>query len=252
MARIKGVVMEYNDGQAIIMTPQGNFERIKTKKPLEVGEYYYGNSATMQKRYAMIAVLLLALTLGTWDFFAVQAYAQVSSSLELGVNRWNRVVMVRPLDAKGATILQESNFTGQKVEKAVEIIVDKSLNEESLEPHSAPAKFPLSAQPKDKRNVKFKQNIEKEMNKGLQNALKKRNSHADINNGKSTINDRDANPNNEKIKELPKDQPKGLKNNNKSEKVNKRPDKYENNGRDKGNKPSKSNRSAGPQKPGNN
>jgi hypothetical protein len=105
--------MEYNDGQAIIMTPQGNFERIKTKKPLEVGEYYYGNSATMQKRYAMIAVLLLALTLGTWDFFAVQAYAQVSSSLELGVNRWNRVVMVRPLDAKGATILRESNLTGQ-------------------------------------------------------------------------------------------------------------------------------------------
>ena len=164
MARIKGVVMEYNDGQAIIMTPQGNFERIKTKKPLEVGEYYYGNSATMQKRYAMIAVLLLALTLGTWDFFAVQAYAQVSSSLELGVNRWNRVVMVRPLDAKGATILRESNLTGQRVEKAVEIIIDKSLNEESLEPHSAPAKFPLSAQPKDKRNVKFKQNIEKEMN----------------------------------------------------------------------------------------
>ena len=268
MARNKGIVMEYNDGQAIILTPQGNFERIKSKKPLEVGDYYFGNSAAMQKRYAMIAVLLLALTLGTWDFFAVKAYAQVSSSLELGVNRWNRVVTVRPLDAKGATILQESNFTGQKVEEAVEAIADKSLNNASLEPKSPAADFPMSARPKDERDVELKQNVEQEMNKGLQNAIKKRNCQADVNNGKSKINNsnpnsnrdtnsnnnaninRDINSNNEKIKEPPKDNPKGVENDNKSEKVNKGPNKVENNGRDKGDNPSKSSKSDNPHKSG--
>ena len=251
MARIKGLVMEYNDRQAIIMTPQGGFERIKTKKPLAVGEYYYGNSAAMQKRYAMIAVLVLALTLGTWDYFAVKTYAQVSSSLELGVNRWNRVVTVCPLDAKGENILQQSNFTGQKVEDAVELIADKSLNDGSLEPESPPANFPLSAQPKDERDVKLKQNVEQEMNKGLQNAIKKRNSHADINNGKSNVNNNDTNSNNEKITEPQKNKPNEPTKDSKPGNVNKKPDNDKNNGQDKGGNPSKSNRSDNPHKPGN-
>ena len=83
---------------------QGNFERIKTKKPLEVGDI------TETRLHAEALCHDSSPVIGSYsryqDFFAVRAYAQVSSSLELGVNRWNRVVMVRPLDAKGATILR--------------------------------------------------------------------------------------------------------------------------------------------------
>ena len=177
MARIKGIVMENNNSQVVILTPQGEFQRIKINKPIEVGEFYYGPSISPWK-YILVAVVILALTMGTIDFFTVRAYAQVSSSLELGVNRWDRVVTARALDHKGEEILQQSNFTGKKVDKVVEVIVDKTLEDESLEIENPEQNLPLSATVKDIKNEAYKQNVVQDMNKGRQKALEKRNSNA--------------------------------------------------------------------------
>ena len=182
MARIKGIVMENKNGQAIILTPQGEFERTRIKKPIEVGEIYYGKPPSI-RNYALMALIVLSLTLGTLDFFSVKAYAQVSSSLELGINRWNRVVTARALDVKGEAMLQQSNFTGQKVDEAVEVIVDKAMADGSLKQEIPDQNFPLSAQSKDNRDEKFKQNVEQDMNKGMQKALEKRNNKANTNKG---------------------------------------------------------------------
>ena len=132
MARIKGIVMANKSGQAIILNQQGEFKRIRINKPIEVGELYYGHAISPWK-YAIAAVVILALTMGAMDFFSVKAYAQVSDSLELGVNRWNRVVTTRALDDQGTVILQQTNLKGKKIDVVVEEMADQALINGELE-----------------------------------------------------------------------------------------------------------------------
>lgn len=178
MARIEGVIMENNHGKAIILTPQGEFQRIKINRSLEVGEFYSGRSISSGK-YLLVAAFLLAVTIGTIDFFSVKAYAQVSTSLELGINRWHRVVQVRALDEKGEEILKKSNFTGQRVDEVVEKVLDQALESGNMEEDNLPRVFPVQASDKGNKDGEFIERVEQNMNQGLQKAMAKSKSKAD-------------------------------------------------------------------------
>jgi len=123
----RGVVLETGDGWAIVLLSNGEYKRVKTKKSLEVGELY-NEKARFSFKYAVAAALFLVILLGTLDFFTVTAYARVSSGVELGLNRWDRVIYAKAVDDKGEELLQGINLKGQKVGKALEIIVDRSLD----------------------------------------------------------------------------------------------------------------------------
>ena len=68
--------------------------------------------------------------MGVVDFFNVVAYAQVSSGVEMGVNRWNRVVSVSAVNSEGEIVLEKMSIKGQKLEEALEIVLEKTLAEE--------------------------------------------------------------------------------------------------------------------------
>jgi len=188
MARIKGIVLENKGGRAVILSPAGEYKRIRINKPIEVGELYDGYDPAPW-RYVIAAGVILAITLGTLDFFSVRAYAQVSPSLELGINRWHRVVATRALDNKGEEMLKQSNFTGQKVDEAVEVIIDKAIDEGSLEQDTPPKVFPVQASDKGNKDEEFIERVEQNMNKGLQKAIDKRNNKA--NSDKAVKKDQD-------------------------------------------------------------
>lgn len=121
MARVKGMVLASAEGQAIILTPDGEYRTIKTNHPLEVGELYQDMSRPWW-RYAVAAAVVLALTLGTLDYFRVATYAQVSGVVELGVNRWGRVISARALNDEGERLLQILDLKNMNIEYAVAVI----------------------------------------------------------------------------------------------------------------------------------
>jgi len=123
MARVKGMVLSSAEGQAIILTPDGEYRTIKTNHLLEVGELYEDMSRPWW-RYAVAAAVVLALTLGTLDYFRVATYAQVSGAVELGVNRWGRVISVRALNDEGQQLLAQLDLKYMTIEFATELLED--------------------------------------------------------------------------------------------------------------------------------
>lgn len=123
MARVKGMVLTSAEGQAIILTPDGEYQSIKTNHPLEVGELYEDMYRPWW-RYAVAAAVILALTLGTLDYFRVATYAQVSGAVELGVNRWGRVISARALNDEGQQLLAQLDLKYTTLEFAMELIED--------------------------------------------------------------------------------------------------------------------------------
>lgn len=225
MARISGIVMENENGKAVIMTPRGEFQRIMIDRHLEVGEVYHGRSMLPWK-YAVAAVLILALSLGTVDFFSVKAYAQVSDSLELGINRWNLVVTTRALNDQGTAMLQQTKITGKKVDTAVEEIATQALTNGELEQDDKWKEFPVQASDKGNNDEEFIQRVEQNMNNGLQKAIEKRNKGNNDNNSnknghnnsnKNNNNNNDNNNNSNNSDKAKKDQDKGENRNSKDD-----------------------------------
>ncbi len=126
MARLKGLVLEVGDNWALILSEQGEYKKIKTKSFLQVGEIWQESTGYTMK-YAVAAAVLLVFLGAAFTFLPVVAYAQVSSGIELGLNRWEWVVSARPLNDDGRKLLQELNLQGKTLDQAVELIVDNTL-----------------------------------------------------------------------------------------------------------------------------
>jgi hypothetical protein len=175
MARIKGIVMEHQNGNAVIMTPRGEFKRIKINKPIDIGEIYTEKFLTIIWKYAVAAVVILAISLGTIDFFSIKAYAQVLPSVKLGINRWNIVIATHALDANGEEILEQSRLIGQKVDVAVEQLVDQTLqNDGSLDEENLPDQVQVQSTGQGKKDEAFIQRVEENVKEGVEKSLDKR------------------------------------------------------------------------------
>ncbi|MDD2586460.1 MAG: hypothetical protein PHT79_08140 [Syntrophomonadaceae bacterium] len=131
MARRRGVVMENGHGWAIIMTSDGELKKIKTGEPLLVGDIY--EQPVSYNRYVAAAAIFLLLLVGTVDFCAVKAYAKVSNGVELGLNRWDRIVSVQATSAAGEQVVNRLSLKGQKIDTAVQAVVQEAVEINSNE-----------------------------------------------------------------------------------------------------------------------
>lgn len=127
-----GVVVEKGDNWIIVLFSNGKYKKIKTNKYFEVGDLYKGKLSSPIKYTAAAAVFFLILV-GSLDFFNVTAYATVSSGIELGVNRWNRVVTVKTASPDNNLLLNSIDLRGKKAEDALDIILEESTNKVEAE-----------------------------------------------------------------------------------------------------------------------
>ncbi len=187
----KGIVVEADRKYAIILLPGGQYRKVRT-----AGKYYepgdlYENNLTPMLKYAIAAVLLLTILAGRIDYNSVKAYARLEPDLELGVNRWGRVVSVEAKSEEGQQLMESVQIKNNKVEVAVEKISRQAMLEENTS--SQEIRHNLKATAKDKKNKNLEKNIMKEMEKGLQKVDKKN----DIKD-KNKIKAKDTNKNKEK------------------------------------------------------
>ena len=129
MAVIKGVVVESRGREAVILTRDGEFRKIRVKAPVEVGEEIERRQWCREiLLYSAAAVVLFLFSIQIASFFTVCAYAsvEINPGIEMGFNRWERVVTTRGLDKEGENLLETLNLRGYKVDKAVELVIAQS------------------------------------------------------------------------------------------------------------------------------
>ena len=133
MSKARGIVLESNNGYSTILMEGGQY--IKIRRTMEVGQIYQ-QERQYQKLLIAIAALLVFMLLGVFDFFNVVAYANVSNGIEMGVNRWNRVIKIEQTDSVAANPAEYSGLRGRKLEQAVTVVVEDALAEENYQDSS--------------------------------------------------------------------------------------------------------------------
>ena len=172
MAKRKGIVMKTGKGWAIILMQNGEYQKIKTNDFLEVGEQYQ-EKLRLPLNYIAAAVILLAVSLTTLDYYSVKAYAQVSSFAELGVNRWGRVVSVQANDEIGQQILNKVELKNDTLEVAVEKLYTHTLKDEQ-DDKLLSYKSEISVTGANKKDTKLEKKMLKQIDQGIKQAEKAR------------------------------------------------------------------------------
>lgn len=143
-----GLVMNIEKNYAYIMTPDGEFLKIKIDKdkPLPViGSEYAGevlkNSSThiSKFKYAIAACLLffiLSLGGGAYAYYTPVSTVTISinPSIEFKLNRWNKVVSSHALNSDGEKILLELKTQNKPIDATLMMVInqaktDKYINE---------------------------------------------------------------------------------------------------------------------------
>lgn len=169
MNRTRGTVLKSGKGWAIIMTELGSYKKIKTSQPLYVGQYYDTQPRPIG-RYALAAAVLLFFLMGTIDFFSVVAYAEITPGIELGMNRWQRVVTVYTTTEEGKAIRAGVSVTGREAEDVVADLVSHALemkNGSLLES----GELTLKVRNKDHQNIQFQEEVLVKLNSSIETTL---------------------------------------------------------------------------------
>ncbi|ABI68260.1 anti-sigma-I factor RsgI family protein [Syntrophomonas wolfei] len=167
MSGKKGIVMEKGEGWVIVLLDNGEYNKFYTRENWEVGQLY--RRKTPVKILAVAAVFLLVF-LATLDFFTVLTYARLSTGVELGFNRWDRVVKITAQDENAKAIVAGLNLKGATAETAVAEVLKKSLNDNKGLRDSQAATYSLEM--KGKVQDEDRDRLWQKMDRGVNKAIK--------------------------------------------------------------------------------
>lgn len=173
MSKQAGIVLESGRGWAIIMRPDGAYQKIKTNQPLYPGQYYYQRQLPALP-YGVAAAVLLFILVGAIDFFNVVAYASISSGIELGVNRWDRVVTVKTESEAAAQVVSQVDINGRPAQEAVAAVVSEIIAKDSM-PENGTGTLQVSVHSKkagQELEAEYKRNLVAKINLSVNQALK--------------------------------------------------------------------------------
>lgn len=246
----KGIIMEYNNKEAVLFTDSGEFIKFKTNEKLTVGQEYVYKQSTNFKPFLMAASLFIAVILTSFITMYNQVYASMTVTInpqfKIDINRFNRIIRVTPLNKDGEKIAKLIKIKNKKIDDGLLLIVNKAKEEKYItnayynknpkaikieinNQNITLAKFTAEMQ-KQKINIEkinFKlQKLEEKQNKKqeIQETIEKQNK--DIKNKLNQNKIDDNSTNNEKINsktetiELPNQSKDEVKNNNENSNEN--------------------------------
>ena len=172
MFKQPGIVLESGRGWAIIMCSDGTYRKIKTNQPLYPGQYYTHRQLPTVLG-GLAAAVLLFIVVGVVDFFNVIAYASISPGIELGVNRWERVVQVKTQSEDAAQVVSRVDLTGKPAPAAVEAVVSELIKSDSGSDNGtgSPQVSVHSKKTGQELNSRYKQKLVAKINSSVDKAL---------------------------------------------------------------------------------
>lgn len=119
-----GVVLEITGRRAMVLDGSGSFRTVAAEEGWRTGDVVYLPSLRSKRMWALpLAACLVAALLGTGGFLWFDETALVSldvnPSVELGLNRFERVVSVTTRNDGGEGLLSSVEVRGQSVDTAV-------------------------------------------------------------------------------------------------------------------------------------
>ena len=125
-----GIVMKIEKNTAVVMKNGGEFVSLPANRSWKTGEVILlpEKRRSLRPCYTAAACLALVFTLGAGSFHYYYAQTSlvsidVNPSIELGINRFNRVVETRALNPEGEQILAEQNLKNLPWQEAVDTIM---------------------------------------------------------------------------------------------------------------------------------
>lgn len=145
-----GIVLQTHNNTAAIMTEDGQFIRVKIKDTVpQKGEIYSGeiykkNPAYKHSLVAAIISFLIIFSGGMYTYYAPAAELTISinPSVQITLNRWNRIIDFTPLNDDGEKILLSLKLTNKTLDEGLILIVDQAkadnyINEEYIKSNKA-------------------------------------------------------------------------------------------------------------------
>ncbi|QGU93865.1 anti-sigma factor domain-containing protein [Clostridium bovifaecis] len=136
MADRTGIVMEIKNKKACIMTPGGEFLEVKIKGTIPtIGSVYTSsqvNKIPFYKYATVAASLLVFISTGgiAYAYYTPTASVTLNTSLELKLNRWNKIIKTAPLNKEGENLLNSLNVKNKNINDGLNLLVEKYENKE--------------------------------------------------------------------------------------------------------------------------
>jgi hypothetical protein len=140
-----GIVLQTYKNTAAIMTEDGQFIRVKIKNTMpQKGEIYSGeiykkNPAYKHSLVAAIISFLVLLSGGMYTYYepAAELTISINPSVQITLNRWNRIIDFTPLNDDGEKILLSLKLSNKTLDEGLILIVDQAkadnyINEEYI------------------------------------------------------------------------------------------------------------------------
>ncbi len=126
--------MQVEKKHAFIMTNSGEFLKVKIDKHIpNVGQVYAGElvSATPFFKYAAAAASLLFVLLSGTASYAyytptASVVVDINPSIELKINRWDRILKTIPLNSDGEKVLSTLNIKNKVLSDGLDLIVEEA------------------------------------------------------------------------------------------------------------------------------
>ena len=132
---MKGIIVEKKNGYAILLTKEGQFEKVKDKAEYSIGsEYDIRNNYFINKKFASMAAsiaLILGMSTAAYGYVTPSEYVtiDINPSVEIVVNMFNKVIKVKPLNDDGTKVVENLNLNNKNLQEAVNLVVKSAKDE---------------------------------------------------------------------------------------------------------------------------
>ncbi len=140
---MKGVVMERDNKNVIVMTDDGQFlDLIRPNNTLEVGQEIVINSKQNPtiRRIASIAaafILFITSSYAVYGYYTPYGYVNVdiNPSVEISYNLYDRVIGLEGLNEDGELVVEKmGNYKNKPIDVVINQVVDKAVEEAYIKP----------------------------------------------------------------------------------------------------------------------
>lgn len=140
---MKGIVVEKNNEKAVLLLSDGTFKTVETSEELEIGSVLFINEVAQKRKYfgkrigGMIAAVFIVVFMGSgvfaWAVPVQYINIDINPSVELSVNRFDRIIMVSSLNCDGRELVESVSLQAKRFESGIEIVMDEAKEKGYLE-----------------------------------------------------------------------------------------------------------------------
>lgn len=132
----KGIIMDYNGKEAVLLTQSGEFLKIKPKYKVEIGQEYTHEEFLYKKQLLIAASFLICALLSIFTFMYNQVYASllvtINPQFKIDINKFQRIIRVIPLNEDAEKILKKVNLKNKNIDDGLIMIVNKAKDEKFI------------------------------------------------------------------------------------------------------------------------